>query len=230
VYDAEMRAPLLLACLTLACGGCGKSPAEDTKLVGTWDLEVPTAAGSSRWVWNIRENSTYDFHAEGPGDTPSHSGTFSASKGKYTLISTTMAWNDSGTYQLAGDDTLVASGRLGTASWRRVRDTSTDVVSMYQCSGIPYADMMFLHDDGTYEIDGSAFGRPVRRLGEYTVDSVHVRLHGTLDVEGNPELTQKNEQLEFDVQPDRGLKASGEMAQLPWKCTRFLEDHEAPQK
>lgn len=222
-----MRAALVLACLALACG-CAKSPAVDTKLVGTWDLQVPTAAGASRWVWNVRENGTYDFHAEGPGDTPAHSGTFSASKGRYALISTTIAWNDSGTYRLSGDDTLVASGRLGTASWRRVRDTSANVVGDYECSGMPYAEILLLRDDGTYEIDGNAFGRPVYRLGEYTVNAVHVRLHGTLEVEGHPELTEKNEQMEFDVQPDRSLKASGAIAQLPYKCTPFFE--EAPQK
>jgi hypothetical protein len=99
----------------------------DHNLVGTWELSVPSAQGTVRWVWEIHPNGSYDFHAEGPGAAPSHRGTFAAAKGNYTLKSTTSAWNDTGTYQVTGPDTLVATGRLGTASWHRVRSsTATD--------------------------------------------------------------------------------------------------------
>lgn len=99
----------------------------DHNLVGIWELSVPNAQGVARWVWEIHPNGTYDFHAEGPGAAPSHRGAFAAAKGNYTLKSTTSAWNDTGTYQVTGPDTLVARGRLGTGSWHRVRSgTATD--------------------------------------------------------------------------------------------------------
>jgi hypothetical protein len=99
----------------------------DHNLVGTWELSVPNPQGVARWVWEIHPDGTYDFHAEGPGAAPSHHGTFAAAKGSYTLTSTTAAWNDTGTYQFTGPDTLVANGRLGTGSWHRVRSgTATD--------------------------------------------------------------------------------------------------------
>lgn len=97
----------------------------DHNLVGTWELSVPNAQGVARWVWEIHPNGSYDFHAEGPGAAPPHRGTFAAAKGNYTLKSTTSAWNDSGTYQVTGPDTLVATGRLGTGSWHRVRPRAT---------------------------------------------------------------------------------------------------------
>jgi len=96
----------------------------DRNIVGTWELSVPNAQGVSRWVWQIRPDGSYDFHAEGPDAAPAHRGTFAASKGHYILNSTTMAWKDSGTYQLTANDTLVAKGLLGTGSWHRIQPTS----------------------------------------------------------------------------------------------------------
>jgi hypothetical protein len=93
----------------------------DKKLVGTWELTVPSLFGDSRWVWEIRQDGTYHFHAEGPGAAPAHSGTFAASKGNYTLNSTTMNYSDAGTYQLAANGTLMAKGRLGPGTWHRVQ-------------------------------------------------------------------------------------------------------------
>jgi hypothetical protein len=93
----------------------------DRKLVGTWELTVPNPFGDSRWVWEIRQDGTYHFHAEGPGAVPEHSGTFAASKGDYTLNSTTMNYSDAGTYQLAANGTLMAKGRLGPGTWHRVQ-------------------------------------------------------------------------------------------------------------
>jgi hypothetical protein len=225
----------LVVCLAVVVCGCGTASKVDPKLVGTWDLQVPGAAGLSRWVWDIHENGTYDFHDEGPGGAPSHSGSLSASGGQYTLVSTTMAWNDTGTYRLEGDNTLVASGKLGTGSWRRVSPAAasvpgapspspdgqpvrTAVVGIYKCSGLPFADLMTLQDDGKYEIDGNAFGTPVFRRGTYTVDGTRVSLQGTLEVQGQPDLDEKDERLEFDRQPDRRLKAAGHMAELPVTC------------
>jgi hypothetical protein len=93
----------------------------DDNLVGTWEVVTPTAAGTARWVWEIFKNGTYSFHAEGPGAVPAHSGTFAASRGHYVLNSTTMAWTDSGTYQLTDNATLVTTGRLGTGTWHRAQ-------------------------------------------------------------------------------------------------------------
>ena len=99
----------------------------DHNLVGTWELSVPGAQGVARWVWEIHPNGSYDFHAEGAGAAPSHRGSFAAAQGHYTLKSTTLEWNDTGTYQVTAPDTLVATGRLGTGSWHRVRSsTATD--------------------------------------------------------------------------------------------------------
>jgi hypothetical protein len=97
----------------------------DAHIVGTWELKVPTPLGVSRWVWEIHQDGTYSFHAEGPGATPAHSGTFAASKGHYTLNSTTLTWNDTGTYQLVSSTTLVVTGRLGTGAWQRVKTEVT---------------------------------------------------------------------------------------------------------
>jgi hypothetical protein len=96
----------------------------DHNIVGTWELSARNAWGTSRWLWQIRSDGSYDFHAEGPGAAPAHRGTFAASKGNYILSSTTMAWKDSGTYKLTAHDTLVAKGLLGTASWHRIQPTS----------------------------------------------------------------------------------------------------------
>jgi hypothetical protein len=51
------------------------------------EIVAPMAAGTVRWVWEIRKDGTYNFHAEGPGAAPAHSGTFAASNGHYVLNS-----------------------------------------------------------------------------------------------------------------------------------------------
>jgi len=111
-----MRRRLALSLLLAACSG----PKVDPSLVGTWEIMVPNQDGVARWVWEIHGDGTYAFHAEGPGNLPSHSGIFEAQRGHYHLQSTTMTWTDDGTYQPIHGDTLTATGRLGTGSWRRV--------------------------------------------------------------------------------------------------------------
>jgi hypothetical protein len=115
-----------LACcagLLFVALSCATSKVEPS-LVGTWELNVPNADGVARWVWDIHADGTYAFHAEGPGNVPSHSGTFEAKNGKYTLNAKTMAWVDDGTYQLVHGDTLNAAGKLGRAAWTRVQPVS----------------------------------------------------------------------------------------------------------
>ncbi|HEY1725732.1 MAG TPA: hypothetical protein VGF89_09930 [Steroidobacteraceae bacterium] len=89
--------------------------------MGTWEVSVPNQLGLSRWVWEIRPDGTYKFHAEGPGAVPGHGGTFAAAKGHYSLNSTTLAWNHTGTHQVVSKTTLVATGRLGTGTWQKVQ-------------------------------------------------------------------------------------------------------------
>ncbi|HTS89370.1 MAG TPA: hypothetical protein VMG41_12835 [Gemmatimonadales bacterium] len=105
--------------LSLFLGACTSSKVEPG-LVGTWEIMVPNQEGVARWVWEIHNDGTYAFHAEGPGGVPAHSGTLEARRGRYRLQSTTLAWADSGTYHLVHGDTLTATGRLGTGSWHRV--------------------------------------------------------------------------------------------------------------
>jgi hypothetical protein len=111
--------PMITLLLLLVAASCAPSKV-DADLVGTWELNVPNADGIARWVWDIHANGSYDFHADGPGGVPSHSGTFEARSGTYALRSTTIAWVDSGSYQLQGN-TLNATGRLGTGAWTRVQ-------------------------------------------------------------------------------------------------------------
>jgi hypothetical protein len=110
-----------IALLSLLFAAACSSSKVDSGLVGTWELSVPNADGVARWVWDIHADGTYAFHAEGPGNVPSHSGTFEAKSGEYTLRATTMVWVDDGTYQLIHGDTLSAAGKLGRAEWTRVR-------------------------------------------------------------------------------------------------------------
>ncbi len=121
-----MRHPI--AFLLVAASACAQSHV-DPGLVGTWEVNVPNADGVARWVWEIHPDGTYAFHAEGPGDVPAHSGTFAAGNGRYTLRSTTIAWVDSGSYQLIGRDTLSATGKLGTGTWTRVTAMPVHVVT-----------------------------------------------------------------------------------------------------
>jgi hypothetical protein len=117
------RAVALFA-LLVACSGAGTkgdSSKVDPAIVGSWELDVPNAQGVARWMWDINGDGSYAFHAEGPGNVPSHHGVFAASNGRYTLRSTTLAWADTGTYQLARGNTLNATGKLGTAVWTRVK-------------------------------------------------------------------------------------------------------------
>lgn len=113
-----MRLALLLVCTLVACSD--SSAQVERGLVGTWEMMVPNPAGIARWVWDVRADGTYAFHAEGPGDIPTHSGVFQATRGRYALRATTMMWVDSGTYQLAQPNTLRANGVLGAGVWTRV--------------------------------------------------------------------------------------------------------------
>jgi hypothetical protein len=72
------------------------------------------------WIWRVAGNGTYEFHSEAMDDAPAHAGTFTASKGHYTLHAISLSWDDTGTYTFQGPDTVVAKGKLGTGTWRRM--------------------------------------------------------------------------------------------------------------
>ena len=94
---------------------CAPAQSVDPDLVGTWEMMVPNEAGAALWVWEVRADGTYSFHAEGPGKVPSHHGTFQASKGKYVLKAVNLDWQDSGTYDPPASGIVrMTSSRLGT--------------------------------------------------------------------------------------------------------------------
>ncbi len=87
----------------------------DAAIIGTWALTI----NPGRWVWEIGPHGTYEFHSEAPDAATSHSGTFTASDGHWTLQATN-GWSDGGTYSFEAPGIFVATGRLGTGTWRRV--------------------------------------------------------------------------------------------------------------
>ncbi len=90
----------------------------DPGAVGTWECPM----NSGRWIWQIDANGTYEFHSEAVDPTPSHSGVFSASGGHWSLKSTSAFEDiDGGQYKFQSSNVMVATGKLGTGTWSRVR-------------------------------------------------------------------------------------------------------------
>jgi len=95
----------------------------DPNMVGTWELFI----NPGRWIWRVAPNGTYELHSEAIDNTPSNAGTFSASNGRYTLHAITMNWDDVGTYKVQAQGVVVATGKLGTGTWRRIGGASSNV-------------------------------------------------------------------------------------------------------
>jgi Domain of unknown function (DUF4189) len=95
----------------------------DPALVGTWSINI----NPGRWVWRVAANGTYELHSEAMDNTPSNAGTFSASNGHYTLHAITMPWDDQGTYTMQSPTVVVATGKLGTGTWRKIAGASSTV-------------------------------------------------------------------------------------------------------
>jgi hypothetical protein len=91
----------------------------DPALVATWVQNVTNQLGVAEWVLEIRADGTYIFSSSGPGAAPNHVGNFAAADGKWTLTSRSIAWQDSGTYELPTPDTFVMHGKLGTGVWKK---------------------------------------------------------------------------------------------------------------
>lgn len=92
----------------------------DPTMVGTWEME----RNPGRWIWRVAANGTYEFHSETDDNTPSNAGTFTASTGHYTLHAISMTWDDVGTYKAQSPGVVVATGKLGTGTWKRIGGTS----------------------------------------------------------------------------------------------------------
>ena len=93
----------------------------DPAMVGTWELFI----NPGRWIWRVASNGTYELHSEAMDATPSNAGTFTASNGKYTLHALTMPWDDTGTYKVQSPTVVVATGKLGTGTWRKIAGASS---------------------------------------------------------------------------------------------------------
>ncbi len=101
----------------------GSAATVDPNMVGTWELFI----NPGRWVWRVAPNGTYEFHSEAMDPTPSNAGTFSASNGKYTLHAISMVWDDAGTYKVQSPGVVVATGKLGTGTWKKIGGASDNV-------------------------------------------------------------------------------------------------------
>lgn len=91
--------------------------AVDPRMVGTWELFI----NPGRWVWRVAANGTYEFHSEAMDAAGSNAGTFSASNGHYTLHAVSFQWDDAGTYTVQSPGVVIAKGKLGTGTWRRIK-------------------------------------------------------------------------------------------------------------
>ena len=101
----------------------GSTGAVDPNMVGTWELFI----NPGRWIWRVAPNGTYELHSEAMDNTPSNAGTLSASNGHYTLHAITMSWDDAGTYKVESPGVVVATGKLGTGTWKRIGGASNNV-------------------------------------------------------------------------------------------------------
>ncbi len=94
----------------------------DPNMVGTWELFI----NPGRWIWRVAPNGTYELHSEAMDSTPSNAGTLTASNGRYTLHAITTTWDDAGTYKVQSPGVVVATGKLGTGTWKRIGGASNN--------------------------------------------------------------------------------------------------------
>jgi hypothetical protein len=106
---------------TLPPPPAGARPSVDPRTVGTWMLFL----NPGRWIWTISANGTYEFHSE--SDDPGHpdAGYFSASGGHWSTRSIT-GNTDGGTYAITAPGVWVATGHLGTGTWRLLPNGDDD--------------------------------------------------------------------------------------------------------
>ena len=110
------RVPLRAAALLIAgslLAACGSDPV-DPALVGTW--EIPGAAGS--WQLAIDDVGRYAFTNAGMGAAASHTGTFTARAGEWSLRAEAGGVEDRGTYEVVAG-ALQLTGNRGVLRWGR---------------------------------------------------------------------------------------------------------------
>ncbi|MFO1067783.1 MAG: hypothetical protein U1E14_04585 [Geminicoccaceae bacterium] len=88
----------------------------DPAVVGSWNLELPAVPAPARLQLTIAADGSYAFTSSNPV-FGAHSGRFRTQDGQWTMTSPT--WSDAGSYRLPDADTLVLTGRLGSAAWTR---------------------------------------------------------------------------------------------------------------
>ena len=88
----------------------------DPKLVGTWQHSI----NPGNWVLQIGPNGSFAFDSEAADGAAPTMGTFSASKGRWVMHATNLAWDDTGTYQYKTSGEFEMTGRLGTGTWQRI--------------------------------------------------------------------------------------------------------------
>jgi hypothetical protein len=89
----------------------------DPSLAGTWEL--PLLHGL--WVLTIDRGGTYTFHSYARDGVPSHSGTFAASNGSWTMKAKPgpVKYSGSGNYLYQAPNIFIATSQLGAVSWLR---------------------------------------------------------------------------------------------------------------
>lgn len=95
----------------------------DPGLVGAWQTTFVTSGGFVTVTLEIRTAGTYRSKTEGVPNPMEESGTFRASKGKWSLVEQkgpSPGRTDGGTYQVAGNDAIVLAGKAGSQGWVRV--------------------------------------------------------------------------------------------------------------
>jgi uncharacterized caspase-like protein len=90
----------------------------DPGATGMWTMTVPSPQGVSTCYWDVKGSGAYSAWCVGA--TPiAHAGTVSVADGRWALNATTMNYSDGGTYVFSNANTLVMTGKLGTAAWLR---------------------------------------------------------------------------------------------------------------
>jgi hypothetical protein len=149
---------LLLIGALLAAGLIWRGRGVDRNTVGTWALSI----GSGRWLWKIGPDGAYEFHSEAADGVAPHAGAFTAHAGSWSLHATN-GYADNGTYRFQPPDTMIATGRLGTANWHRIVDQAIDpgaigtwVVSMNNGRWVWKTDANGAYDFHSEAADGVA--------------------------------------------------------------------------
>jgi uncharacterized caspase-like protein len=97
--------------------GAARSPVEPG-VQGMWTMKVPSPQGISTCYWDVKSSGSYTAWCVGAAPL-SHAGTVSVADGRWTLNATTTNYTDGGTYLFSNPNTLVMTGKLGTAAWLR---------------------------------------------------------------------------------------------------------------